>query len=108
MEFSQSEEDAVCKALVSNWPADVMTATEMNTQLPGYNPLQNSATRHAMDRVGIRKLNKKIRHTGGLEGVYAIRNHAKWNSASTDAVRGEIDRATKDETASAMGGDEDD
>ncbi len=108
VEFSQSEEDAVCKALVSNWPVDLMTATEMNGKLPGYKPLQSSATRHAMDRVGIRKLNKKIRHTGTLEGVYAIRNHAKWNSASTDTVRGEIDRATKDEKASTMGGDEDD
>jgi hypothetical protein len=58
-----------------------------------------------MDRVGIRKLSKKIRHTGGLEGVYAIRNHPKCNSAGTDAVRGEIDRATKDEKASAMEGD---
>ncbi len=105
VEFSQSEEDAVCKVLVIKWPADVMTATEMNAQLPGYKPLQSSATRHAMDRVGIRKLSKKIRHTGALEGVYAIRNHPKWNSASTDAVRGEIDRATKDEKASAMEGD---
>jgi hypothetical protein len=105
VEFSQSEEDAVCKALLSHWPVDLMTATEMNAKLPGYNALQSSATRHAMDRVGIRKLNKKIRHTGTLEGVYAIRNHAKWNSVSTDAVRGEIDRATKDEKASAMEGD---
>ena len=108
VEFSQSEEDAICKSLVSNWPVDLMTATEMNGKLPGYKALQSSATRYAMDRVGIRKLNKKIRHTGALEGVYAIRNHPKWNSASTDAVRGEIDRATKDEKASAMGGDEDD
>jgi len=105
VEFSQSEEDAVCKSLVSHWPVDLMTATEMNAQLPGYNALQSSATRHAMDRVGIRKLNKKIRHAGALEGVYAIRGHPKWNSSSTDAVRGEIDRATKDEKASAMEGD---
>jgi hypothetical protein len=105
VEFSQSEEDAVCKALVSHWPVDLMTATEMNAKLPGYKPLQSIAARHAMDRVGIRKLSKKIRHTGGLEGVYAIRNHPKWNSASTDVVRGEIDRATKDEKASALEGD---
>jgi len=105
VEFSQSEEDAVCKSLANKWPVDLITASEMNARLPRYDALQSSATRHAMDRVGIRKLNKKIRHTGTLEGVYAIRNHAKWNSASTDGVRGEIDRATKDEKATAMEGD---
>ena len=105
VEFSQSEEDAVCKALVSNWPVDLITATELNAALPRYDALQNSATRHAMDRVGIRKLTKKVRHAGALEGVYAIKNHAKWDAANADQVRGEILRATKVGKASAMESD---
>lgn len=105
VEFSQSEEDAVCKALVSKWPVDLITATELKGELPGYDALQHRATHHAMDRVGIRKLSKKVRHAGALEGVYAIKNHAKWDAASPDQVRSEILRATKVGKASAMEGD---
>jgi hypothetical protein len=108
VEFSESQEDAVCKALVSKWPVDLMTATELSGKLPGYDPLLNRATRHAMDRFGIRKLRKKVRHAGKLEGVYAIRNHGGWNVANPDQVRAEIDRVTKDEKASAMERDHDD
>ena len=106
VEFSQSAEEAVCKSLVSQWPVDLMTASELSVKLPGYDPLLNRATRHAMDRVGIRKLSKKVRHAGKLEGVYAIRGYNYWDKCDPPTVRAEIDRATKDEKASAMEGDD--
>jgi hypothetical protein len=61
-----------------------------------------------MDRAGIRKLQKKVRHKTKPETIYAVRNHPIWNAANADQIRDEINRKTSDEKASAMGGDEDD
>lgn len=108
VEFSQSEADAICNAIVRSWPVDLITKSEMALKLPVGSKVVFPATRYSMDRAGIRKLQKKVRHKTKPETIYAVRNHPIWNAANADQIRDEINRKTSDEKASAMGGDEDD
>ena len=108
VEFSQSEEDAVCKAIVSHWPVDLITAHELNRKLPFGSDVTKPVVRHAMDRAGIRRLPKKVRHGGAPQVIYALRSHDKWTKSDADQVRAEIDRLSKNEKDAAMeldGGD---
>jgi hypothetical protein len=107
VEFSQSEEDAVCKALVNRWPVDLITATELNGKLPPCSGATKPAARYAMDRAGIKKVDRKVRHGGSPETIYAVRSHSKWKSCTPEVIRGEIDRASKNEKTAAMEGDDD-
>lgn len=105
VEFSQSEDDAICNAIVSHWPVDLITASELHAQLPVGSKLALSATRYSMDRAGIRKLQKKVRHGGKPEIIYAVRRHAIWDGTTPDQIKGEIDRATKAEKTAALEGE---
>lgn len=107
VEFSQSEEDAICRALVNRWPVDLITASELDGKLPLFSGPTKPAARYAMDRAGIRKVDRKVRHGGSPETIYAVRSHSKWKSSGPEAIRAEIDRATKDEKTAAMEGDDD-
>lgn len=108
--FSQSAEDAACKALVAKWPVDLMTASELSEKLPGYEPLNLHSTRHALDRAGIRKYTPKdkVRVNGNPERIYILRNHRNWSACTTEAIRVEIGRVTKSQKAAALNGCEDD
>lgn len=53
VEFSQSGEDAICKALVERWPVDLITSTELEGKLPAFSSLTKTTTRYAMDRAGM-------------------------------------------------------
>ena len=104
VEFSQSEEDAVCNEIVSHWPVDLITKTELELRLPIGSKVVFPATRYSMDRAGIKKLKRKVRYAGKPETIYAVRNHPTWNAATADPVRDEIDRATKAEKTLALEG----
>jgi hypothetical protein len=106
VEFSQSEEDAVCKSLVAKWPVDVITASELNAKLPVFSNVTKPAVRHAMDGAGIRKV-AKIRHATVPQIIYALRNHDQWSTCNADQIRDEIDRASEVEKNSVMEGDDD-
>jgi hypothetical protein len=107
VEFSQSEDDAICNAIVSRWPVDLITKSELEVELPVGSKVVFPGTRYSMDRAGIKRLNRKVRHSTKPQTIYAVRNHPIWNAATADQIRAEIDRAPKDEKTSAMeGGDE--
>lgn len=106
VEFSQSEEDAVCKALATHWPVDLITAAELKRKLPIGSDLTKPCVRYAMDRAGIRKCLKKVRHGGSSQTIYALRNYDKWTGCNADQVRGEINRASSDEKDAAIEVDE--
>lgn len=107
VEFNQSEEDAICNAIVGRWPVDLITKSELELQLPVGSKVVFPATRYSMDRSGIRKLQKKVRHKTKPETIYAVRNHPIWNAANADQIRDEIDSVTSDDKVLALeGGDE--
>lgn len=108
VEFSRSEDDVACRALVTCWPVDLLTKSEMNTELPPGSDVTNPAVRNAMDRAGIRKIrDRKVRFGAVTETIYMLRNYRKWIEANAEQIRVEINRASKSEKAAAMEGDDD-
>lgn len=103
IKLNQSEEDALLQELVKRWPVDVISASELNVYL-GYNGVSSRSNRHAMDRHGIVKL-RKLRTEHRTEAVYALRNDADWVSATPDALRAEIGRATDAMKGAALHGE---
>lgn len=108
VEFSQSAEDAISKAIVASWPTDVITASELNQEfatLQAYsnNPITKPSIRHAMDRAGICKL-KKIRIGYSTENCYAVRNHGHWQKCEAAALNAEISRVRNGGKSAAMKG----
>jgi hypothetical protein len=97
VEFSQSVEDTLCKAIVANWPADVITASELNaefssvSQSGSLHSITKAPVRHAMDRAGIRKLTK-VRINFTTENSYSVRNHSHWSKCDAAAIKDEIAR----------------
>jgi hypothetical protein len=110
VDFNQSAEDAACKLLVAKWPVDLMTASELSEKLPGYEPLNQPASRHALDRAGVRKYaaKDKVRVNGNPERIYILRNHINWSACTIEAIRDEIGRATKQQKTAALAVCEDD
>jgi hypothetical protein len=108
VEFNQSEDDVVCKALVARWPVDLITRSELNTELPLFSNVTKPTVRHAMDHAGIKKIpDRKVRFGEVTEIIYMLRNCQKWSRANPDQIRTEINRASKSEKTIAMGGYED-
>jgi hypothetical protein len=108
VEFSRSEDDVACRALVSRWPVDLLTKSEVNQQLPLGSDVTKPAVRHAMDRAGIRKIpDRKVRFGAATETIYMLRNYSDWSQSNADQIRTEINRASKSEKATAMGGGDD-
>jgi hypothetical protein len=108
VEFSRSEDDVACRALVARWPVDLLTKSEVNQQLPFDSDVTKPAVRYAMDRAGIRKIpDRKVRFGAVTETIYAVRNHPKWVRSDAHQIRTEINRASKSEKATAMEGDDD-
>lgn len=109
VEFSQSAEDALFKAIVANWPVDVITASELNAEFSaisqggGSHPITRPSVRHAMDRAGIRKL-KKIRTTLATDNCYALRNYDCWSNCDAAALKDEIYRTASCWKTEAMKG----
>ncbi len=101
--FSRTEDDEVCTDLVAHWPVDVITATELNARLPGYDGVSRAAARHAMDRAGIRKL-RKVRIRTHVAVAYALRRHDLWAAQGPQELKAEIGRASDSEKLSALGG----
>ena len=104
--FSRSADDEVCTDLVAHWPVDVITASEMNLRLPGFDALQRPASRHAMDRAGIRKL-RKVRIKTQTQAAYALRQYEQWASRGAQELKAEIDRVSDAEKLSALEGGDD-
>lgn len=100
IELTSSEEYIMCKALVSNWPVDIITGQELNSWLP--TPVTQTSTRHAMDRATIRKL-RKVRLGKTVETVYVLRNHPKWKEKPSNVVRAEVDRVSSADKAKIFG-----
>lgn len=108
VEFSRSEDDIVCRTLVARWPVDLLTKSEMNTELPLGSDVTKPAVRHAMDRAGIRKIpDRKVRLGAATETIYMLRNYSNWSRSNPDQIRAEINRASKSEKATTMEGDDD-
>ena len=103
--FGQSEDEVTLRDLVTRWCSDLITGMEITNLLQDGGP-SRPATRHAMDRVGIRKLSAKVRHySQGSQRIYALRNFDKWAAASYAAVKVEIDRVSDDGKRSSFEGD---
>lgn len=88
--FSQSEDDVILKEVAARWPVDLILSHELESLL-GDGGAKRPAARHAMDRAGLRKLQKKIKFfEHGAQNVYAIRNFEQWASANAEQQRDHI------------------
>jgi hypothetical protein len=101
---TQSEEEATFKELVARWPVDLITASELWPHL-GLDELKRPATRHAMERAGIRKL-RKVRTARRSENIYALRNYDQWSNCDADKLRAEIARVADADKEAALDGDD--
>lgn len=91
--FSQSDDDVILKEIAARWPVDLITAFELRQQLRSEDALSRLSVRHAMDRAGICKVDRKARISGqGAQGVYAVRNFAAWKRAEPHEIQQEIFR----------------
>ena len=97
--LTQSDDEIMLKEIAQRWPVEVVTASEVNSQLD--RGVARWAVRYAMDRAGIRKL-RKVRTGTGSEVVYAVRRFEHWSASSPEALRAEIDRLTLDEKLQAL------
>ena len=101
--FGQSEDDATLVAIVKDWPVDIITGLELTNLLEDGGP-SRPATRHAMDRAGIRKIERRVRvDDQGSQRCYAARNAAKWCAADHDKLKAEWDRASLSAKREAIG-----
>lgn len=90
--FSQTEDDATLKAVVAHWPVDLITAYELTNLLEDGGP-SKPAVRHALDRAGFRKLDRKVKISGqGAQRVYVVRNFAVWANAAHHACKAHIEK----------------
>ena len=91
--FSQTEDDTTLREIVAHWPVDLITSYELTKLLEEGGP-SRPATRHAMDRAGIRRLGtQKVKlHVQGPQRCYAVRNFDRWAAAAHHEKKNEIER----------------
>lgn len=95
VQLSQSDIDIVLAEVVNSWPAEVVSWTELQTVLPdGRTPY--SVLKHPMDRVGMRRVNRKVRTSVRPEPVYSLRNHDRWTDAAPSMINAELSRLPLD------------
>ena len=100
--FNQSEDDINSELIAQNWPVDIIMANELNRIL-GEGSTSRLPVRHAMDRAGIRKLQKKVRYyEQGPQIVYALRSFERWAGEETEAMRAEIGRRSDAEKLQSL------
>jgi hypothetical protein len=95
--LTQSADDDTLQELVSLWPVDVISASELRVRCYSLDGLKQPAFRHAMDRAGVRKL-RKVRikshdsNDTGLhpELLYTLRNHDQWSTRGAAELRAEF------------------
>jgi hypothetical protein len=91
--FSQGEDDLTFKEIAAEWPVDVITNQELTSLLDDGGPSRPSV-RHAMDRNGIRKLERRVRvGPQSAKRTYAVRNFSRWAVAEHHELNAEIERA---------------
>ena len=90
--FGMTEEETKLKAIVANWPVEVITNQEI-AGVMGEELRQGAAARHVMDRAGLRKLPLKVRvYEQGPQHLYATKRFNHWAAQRPDALRAEIIR----------------
>jgi hypothetical protein len=105
--FSQTEDDTTLKDIVAHWPVDLITGYELTNLLEEGGP-SRPATRHGMDRAGIRKLGtQKVKVYGqGPQRCYAVRNFHRWVAAEHSKKKAEIERFLEQEKRKSIGRDD--
>ena len=106
--LTQSADDDTLQELVSLWPVDVISASELSDRFRS-SDLKQPALRHAMDRAGVHKLRKvRIRPQNyintGLrpELLYTLRNHDLWSTRGPAELRAELGRISYPEKTKAL------
>lgn len=100
--FGQSEDEGTLKDIVAHWPVDLITAYEL-TNLLEVGPTAR-ATRHAMDRVGIRRLDEKVKVPfQGTQRTYCLRNYPHWSAASHAKRAEQIDAYSEAQKRKSIG-----
>jgi hypothetical protein len=103
--FGRTEDEITLRDIADMWPVDLITALELNNLLEDGGP-SRPATRHAMDRVGIRKVSGKVKVSSqGTQTAYAVRNFDAWSNADHSKRRDEIERVNAFEKRASIGRD---
>jgi Family of unknown function (DUF5906) len=104
--FNQTEDDLILRDIADRWPVDLITNYELRNLLAGEGP-DRPATRHAIDRAGLRRLPKRVKvHGQGPQWVHSIRNHERWQTAQHGILKAEIERFSESDKRSAIGHDD--
>lgn len=104
--FGQSEDEITLRDIAGLWPVDLITALELTNLLQDGGP-SRPATRHSMDRVGIRKVSGKVKvHGQGTQTAYAVRNFEEWSIADHSKRRDEIESLPTADKRASIGRDD--
>lgn len=102
--MSQTEDDNTLQDVASGWPVDLITGLELTNLLEGR--LALAATRFAIDRAGLRKIDKKVKVPGqGTQTVFSIRNHGVWKDADHQKRAAHVDMYSEEDKRQAIGRD---
>lgn len=94
--FGQTEDETTLREIVERWPSDLITGMELTNLLQDGGP-SRPATRHAMDRVGIRKLGMKVRtYCQGSQRIYVVRNFDEWASKNYETIKEAVGNRSED------------
>lgn len=101
--FGETEDDLTLKEVVRHWPVDLITHYELTNFLEDGGP-SRPAARHAIDRVGLRRLPRRGRlDVQGSQRAYIVRNFPRWFAAPHSDLKAEIERISEGEKRAAVG-----
>jgi hypothetical protein len=97
LDRTRSEAEILMRKISELWPVDLITSHELREILDQDMPT-GPAMRYALDRAGW-QMTRRLQLTsyGSRQNVYAVRNAEIWKSASPEALKAELERATAEE-----------
>ena len=103
----RSEAETVLEGVTQRWPVDIVTTAELRDVIGDSDTPSGAAWRHTLRRAGYERVGRWTGNNGCPFKVtaYSIRNHAKWDKASTSVLRGEVDRLSSADKQSVFNGE---
>lgn len=95
---SQTPAAQWCETLIAHWPSDLITAGDLFEVLEGARPTANNGLnashRMTLEFHRITAIDKKVRlDSGPIVRLSIVRNHERWQNATPDEWRKELQRA---------------
>lgn len=99
----QSEDHLTLKEIARHWPLDVITNYEINSLLEGSDGV-TAGVRRTLSDLDFRRVNRRVKVNGqGSQRAYSIRQHHRWQCASHEDLKREIESLSENEKRDAIG-----